>query len=237
MSWRRFFAEMVTYTPSHFQILPVDLGWLGAFSILQISPNVSKFLQYHHHPSKKPPRNLEVSARIPLVICLWTASEVTQMLTFDAWTSDWRWFPQYPPILCFMSRVCLARCFKSIFYILYAKHVFFSIFGAFRCFASCFHSTSPALGQGWAAGFKRRGHAAGGAHPWRPSKTHGNLWHGGRGRGASARFFQNFEVCDPEKAMPDTIIQYIHTDTQTYIYIYMYICICIIYISQYIDLS
>jgi hypothetical protein len=117
MSWLRFFAEMVvTYIPSHFQWTWDDLGH---------SP-FSKFLQYHHHPSKKPPRNLEVSARIPLVICLWTASEVTQMLTFDAWTSDWRWFPQYPPILCCMSRVCLARCFKSIFYILYAKHVFFS---------------------------------------------------------------------------------------------------------------
>ena len=211
MSWLRFFAEMVViYIPSHFQWTWDDLGH---------SP-FSKFLQYHHHPSKKPPRNLEVSARIPLVICLWTASEVTQMLTFDAWTSDWRWFPQYPPILCCMSRVCLARCFKSIFYILYAKHVFFFqkkwCLQMFRVMLS-FHQ--PALGQGWAAGFKRRGHAAGGAHPWRPSKTHGNLWHGGRGRGASARFFQNFEVCDPEKAMPDTIIQYIHTDTQTYIYI------------------
>lgn len=88
----------LVYTPSHFQWTWDDLGH---------SP-FSKFLQYHHHPSKKPPRKLEVSARIPLVICLWTASEVTQMLTFDAWTSDWR-FPQYPPILCCMSRVCFSK--------------------------------------------------------------------------------------------------------------------------------
>ena len=233
MSWLRFFAEMVvTYIPSHFQWTWDDLGH---------SP-FSKFLQYHHHPSKKPPRNLEVSARIPLVICLWTASEVTQMLTFDAWTSDWRWFPQYPPILCCMSRVCLARCFKSIFYILYAKHVFFfKKNGAFRCFASCFHSTS----QPWAKAELQ----ASSVEVMQqvvltrgvPRKLMGIFGMEGEDVAPRPGFSKILKSVTPKRpCLTQSFNIYIQTHKHIYIiyiYNYIYMYIYIIYISQYIDLS
>ena len=158
------------------------------------------------------------------------------MLTFDAWTSDWRWFPQYPPILCFMSRVCLARCFKSIFYILYAKHVFFSIFGAFRCFASCFHSTS----QPWAKAELQ----ASSVEVMQqvvltrgvPRKLMGIFGMEGEDVAPRPGFSKILKSVTPKRPCLTQSFN-IYIQTHKHIYIYMYICICIIYISQYIDLS